>query len=253
MSFAPADHFLDAFKRAPVSEEPFPYLDVDEALPRDYYDELLMSLPDLDAYAPIGETGRTRGGYEERYVCKVRSLEGSSPFWTELSGWLHGSALATAVIEKFAGAYLERFGRDVKVEYEIDVRLVRDFTNYAIGPHTDAPQKLASLLFYLPADDGLSQLGTSLYIPKDRAFRCAGGPHHPFEPFRLVATARYTPNRLLAFPKLDRSFHGVERIAEKGVERDLLLYNLYVVRLLRLAPERGAPPTFFPAPARQSD
>jgi hypothetical protein len=103
---------------------------------------------------------------------------------------------------------------------------VSDRTNYAIGPHTDAPHKAATLLFYLPEDEAFRRFGTSFYAPIDGAFRCRGGPHHPFERFRRVKTAEFVPNRLLAFPKSDRCFHGVERVDLPGIDRRLLIYNV---------------------------
>jgi hypothetical protein len=36
----------------------------------------------------------------------------------------------------------------------------------------------------------------------------------------------YAPNRLLAFPKTERCFHGVEPVADSGLVRDLLFVDL---------------------------
>jgi hypothetical protein len=250
MSSSAERHLVDAIARAALIDEPFPYLYVEHAFPSDFYQALLAALPDIGAYTPIGETEALtiKGGYAERSICRVREIEGRSAFWAGLSSWIHGASFAERIFDKFSAAYLERFGLDTKIEYEVDVRLVRDFTNYSIGPHTDAPQKLASLLFYLPPDESMSHLGTGVYAPKDPAFRCEGGPHYGFELFRRVATAPFRPNSLLAFPKLARSFHGVERIADRAVERNLLLYNLYVTKLIKRMPERGAPPVFVRKP-----
>lgn len=250
MSSAAEPHLVDAVARAALTEQPFPHLYLEHAFPPDFYAELLAALPEIGAYTPISdtETLTVKGGYAERNVCRVRELEGRSAFWATLSGWIHGTGFAERILAKFSAAYLERFGPDRKIEYEVDVRLVRDFTSYSIGPHTDAPQKLASLLFYLPPDASMSHLGTSLYVPKDPAFRCEGGPHYGFELFARVATAPFRPNSMLAFPKLARSFHGVEGIVERDIERNLLLYNLYVTRLVKRMPERGAPPMFVATP-----
>ena len=113
-------------------------------------------------------------------------------------------------------------------------------TDYSIAPHTDKPDKVVSLLFYLPADESLRELGTSLYVPKDPAFRCDGSIRHPFELFRKVTTAPFLPNSLFGFLKTDQAFHGVEVIDRPAVERNLLLYNIYVRKLMRPAPGAGA-------------
>jgi hypothetical protein len=108
------------------------------------------------------------------------------------------------------------------------VRLVRDFTNYAISPHTDKPSKLISLLFYLPADASMRHLGTSIYAPNDPEFRCDGTAHYRFEDFKRAAAMDYVPNALFAFLRTDQAFHGVPKIGDANIERDVLLYNIYV-------------------------
>ena len=107
-----------------------------------------------------------------------------------------------------------------------DALLVNDQTNYAIGPHTDAPHRLVTFLFYLPRDESMRELGTSVYRPKDPNFVCWGGPHHPADQFDLVRTVEFLPNRLLTFPKTERSFHGVEQIHRAEVNRPLLINNI---------------------------
>jgi hypothetical protein len=114
------------------------------------------------------------------------------------------------------------------VSTDIDARLVRDFTDYSIGPHTDSPRKLVSLLFYLPRDESMRHLGTSIYAARDASLRCEGTRHHSYSGFKRVASMPYVPNALFAFFKTDHSFHGVDPITEGKVERNLLLYNIYV-------------------------
>ena len=117
---------------------------------------------------------------------------------------------------------------------------MRDFTAYAIHPHTDSPHKLISLLFYLPRDASMRALGTTIFRPIDPAKRCEGSARHPFSEFRKVATMDYVPNALFAFLKTDFSFHGVEPIHERGIERNLLLYNIYLRKVVVPKPAAAA-------------
>ena len=55
-----------------------------------------------------------------------------------------------------------------------DALAVRDHTNYSIGPHTDSPRRLITMLFYCPEDDGRPHLDNSIYWPLDPNFRCKG-------------------------------------------------------------------------------
>lgn len=105
---------------------------------------------------------------------------------------------------------------------------MRDETGYALGPHTDGPAKVVSVLSYL-THALRPQLGTSIYRPKQEGFTSAGGPHLPREDFDLLATLPYAPNILVAFPKTDDCFHGVEPV-EPGLRRDILFLDYKVVK-----------------------
>jgi len=119
--------------------------------------------------------------------------------------------------------------------------LVNDHTDYSLGPHTDTPSKVVSVLFYLPSDDRLERHGTSLYVPRKPGFTCEGGPHYLFDGFERVATMPFLPNTMFAFVKTDHSFHGVEPIADAAVSRYLLLYDLRLKsRGFRLQPSPHA-------------
>jgi hypothetical protein len=75
-----------------------------------------------------------------------------------------------------------------------------------------------------------------VYVPKDPAFRCDGRTRHPFEQFRKVMTAGFLPNSLFGFLKTDQAFHGVEVIKAQAIERNVLLYNIYLQKVVAPAP-----------------
>ena len=146
---------------------------------------------------------------------------------------------AQMLMRVFQDGIVERFGPDAKLETVSEGRLVRDFSQYALTPHTDTPRKLVSLLYYLPPDDSLRHLGTSLHVPRDPSFRCDGSRHHTEEQFLKVATAEYLPNALFGFFKNDRAFHGIDEIQGENIVRDSLLYNLYVDKVIPGSPTAG--------------
>ena len=252
MSFDVESHVHYRIANTPILEHPFPHFYATDVFPADFYAELRRRLPEQAGYTRIDETGTVpKGMYKERFVCALDELEGQefesgagTSFWADLSGWLLGDAFAQLILGRFRPALRERFGPDNAPRIETDARLVRDFTNYAISPHTDSPRKLVSLLFYLPQDDSKRHLGTSIYAPKQPDFRCPGTGHHPFEQFKKVATMEYRPNTLFAFFKTERAFHGVDPIADADVVRDLLLYNIYVTKVITSRPPETAKSRF---------
>jgi hypothetical protein len=228
-------HLHYRIANAPVLRFPFPHFYIQEVFPPEAYAELVATLPEQRYYKRLDETGTVpQGAYPERFVCdlgdakRAEQESGGSGLWAELVGVFQSPAFAHRVLSAFNDAVVERFGQDCELDFEPECRLVRDFSNYAIPPHTDTPRKVVSLLFYLPKDEAIRDLGTSIYVPNDPEFRCDGRTHHPFKNFKRVTTAPFLPNSLLAFFKTDRAFHGVERIERPGIQRDSILYNIYV-------------------------
>jgi hypothetical protein len=243
MPFDARAHVFYKIANAPVLNYPFPHFYLESVFPEDYYRELQAKLPPLDSYVPLSETGTVLPGtYKERFSLDPKKLGEAEPaapqaaFWDELVQWMEGGDFSRLLLAKFDAAINARFGVGNELLFHDDTRLIRDFTNFAIGPHTDSPRKLVSLLFYLPKDDSLAHLGTSIYEPIEPGFSCPGTQHHDFTDFKRVFTAPFRPNSLLAFFKTDRAFHGVDPIADTEIERNMLLYNIYLDELVHVAP-----------------
>ena len=229
---------------APVNPFPFPHFYVQDVFPGDFYDLLQANLPDPAAMLPIGQV-RPVKGYKERFVmafggAQLAALPDSQrAFWTDFHGWLVGGRLGQLIIDKFGPLIDQRF-RNPDLQLYDEALLVEDTTNYSLGPHSDAPRKVITFLFYLPKDESQRHLGTSLYVPKETGFRCAGGPHYPHDRFERVCTMPFLPNSLFVFFKNDVSFHGVEPIKDADCRRWLLLYDMYVVEPAKTGAAPGA-------------
>jgi hypothetical protein len=241
MSFDVEQHLHYRIANAPVLSYPFPHFYIADIFPEDWYRAAMAALPEQRYYKRLDETGTVpKGAYPERFVCDLadaRQAEidrGGTPGpWANISKVFEGPEFAHRVLARFNEAVVERFGQDSELDFELECRLVRDFSNYAISPHTDSPRKVVSLLFYMPADDSMKELGTSIFVPTDPNFRCDGRKHHAFSLFKKIATAPYLPNSLLGFFKTDRAFHGVERIERSHTRRDSVLYNIYATHVGR--------------------
>lgn len=203
-------HLAYKIANAPLQAFPFPHFCIQHAMPWDYYAALREELRPEATYKGVD------GKYKGRKFGNSDDLPLLEPFKTE-----DFTNIASFPFRK----YIEkRFPHGFKPK--TDLRLVLDGENYSIGPHTDAPWKVLSLLFYLPNDYDLQEHGTSIYLPRDQTFRCEGGPHHSRDAFTRVATMPFVPNTLFAFFKTNFSFHGVEPITIP-CRRDVLLWNLY--------------------------
>ena len=237
-------HVLYKAANAPIHAFPFPHIYVRDVFPEDYYRQLRAALPPAETYKTLRALGRVGPTYsDKRFVIPITKenaqamAEPFRSFWTELADWMLVE-FGTVMLSKFEPFLQQRFGNGTTLGCYNEALLIQDWTTYSLGPHTDTPRKVLSFLFYLPADDSLARLGTSIYVPKQPDFQCSGGPHHPFEMFDRVTTMPYLPNTLFAFIKSNKSFHGVEPITEGNVRRDLLLFDIYISNPPELAQKR---------------
>lgn len=235
----------------PFGMFPYPHLYINDVFPADFYRQLQHNMPDPAAMRPIEEV-RAVKGYKERFVLGLNDRDLATlpadkrAFWSDFAGWLVGANFRSLVLTKFQTFINQRFAGRSDFELYDEALLVQDITNYKLGPHTDAPHKVVTLLFYLPADDSHKHLGTSMYLPNDENFRCPGGPHHAREKFSLLHTNPFLPNTLFAFFKTDNSFHGVEPVADPDCRRWLLLYDIYARPVAAEAPPPVEAPVVTP-------
>jgi hypothetical protein len=214
---------------APLRTYPYPHVFVPEVFPAEVYAEIQRNIPDPAAMIPI-EQARPIQGYKERFVQDISGpmeglTEAQRGFWQAMAAELLGGGMLEVMVNRFR-PFIDRRFQGASIDLRDESLLVEDITNYALGPHTDAPSKVVTVLFYLPRDNSQAHLGTSIYSPKDPTGRCPGGPHYPFEGFDRVATMPFLPNSMFAFVKSDVAFHGVEPVKEPDVRRWLLLYDI---------------------------
>jgi len=266
-------HAAYQIANAPVRSFPYPHCFVPNVFPADFYAELQRNLPDSAAMVPIEEARQVKG-YKERFVLELHKPEhiaalpeSKQQFWRNVAEWMTGNGsdrlgrFGQFMMNKFQPFVQNRLKNLNGIKFYDEAVLVEDVTNYKIGPHSDSPVKVITLLFYLPQDDSQAHLGTSIYLHKDPNFRGAGGPHYPFEWFNRVTTMPFLPNSLFTFVKTDNSFHGVEPVLDADCKRWLLLFDVFMEQMpsqqqqvwrasVQLAPT--AAPTTAQAPAPSS-
>lgn len=225
----PLEHAIYKLRNAPILHYPFPHFFVENVFPEGFFDTLRSSLDKL-TYEPLA------GGYKAR-VATSEMPACMEPF----SGDEGMHRFTRAIMALFVKQFYERFPSTGRPEFRSEWRFIRDSQGYSIGPHTDAPQKVVSLLFYIQADHpgpfpesydledywhDYTQYGTGIYVPEDGVKTCIGGPHHKFDGFREAWRAPFFVNSCFGFWKTANSWHGVSPIPAK-IRRDVLLFNIY--------------------------
>jgi len=224
------------FANTPVAWDPFPYIYISSVFPPALFAQMRAHMPPKSNLKCAADVFKHHEPYKDRFVLRFSNdedLQALPPndrdFWIAFRQWLYSTEFATMVLGIFHAQMALRFPNthfDINTDFGCNGMLARDYTNYALGPHTDHPRKLFTLLFYLPADDAFRHLGTSMYVPENPDFASDGDEgHYPYTGFNLHKVAGYKPNSMFGFFKTSHSFHGVEPITESNVQRDLLIYN----------------------------
>jgi len=218
----------------PYSFETCPTFTIDSIFPQELYELTHKYWPSRDLFEPISYGSTVaKGAYEGRHnlLLKdevVQSLpESIRVFWSYVADWLNSTEFIQSMVDKCYPVLSERFGDSLPGKrFFARSLLTFDDGPMALGPHTDAPSRAVALLFYCPPDERAIEQGTSLYVPKNKAFCCPGGPHHDRSHFDLLRTVKFLPNRVFSFVKTDRSFHGIEPIKCDPSLRRMIVWKL---------------------------
>jgi len=207
---------------APIREFPFAHIYVQDVFPSDFYRQIRANLPPKSAYSVLAESGRVSKEYPDtRYVLKLpENLAGvdvpQRQFWSEIGNWLLGGSFGRTMLLKFA-PYLEpRLGDLSRCGFYDEALLVQDYTTYFLGPHTDAPQKVLSFLFYLPADESLSHWVHPFTCLRIRAFRTTAPAILLTKTFCGPLICRFCPTPCLPLPNHRYRSTALSRLRKKA-------------------------------------
>lgn len=227
-------HVKKRLQQTIVHSSPYAYFYIENIFPEEFYQELISNLPETSFFQTLDQIGKIHPkSYEDRFALPLEEKQlmqlpfCNFLFWSKFTAAIKSDEWRSMLLEKFGPQIKERFGKHYEnVKFSSTAELLRDRTNYSIGPHTDHPIRVLTLLFYFPNAKDQEHLGTSVYQPLDPSFECEGFTHHPFTKFKKLHTASFLPNSVFGFVRSNRSFHGREPILDVGVERSLMNYYL---------------------------
>ena len=227
------ENICQSINNSKLYDDPFNHLYINNFFSENFYNRLLEFLPKKDQYTQINKTKSVSADYpDERYIYNItpESFENfyleQKVFFGELVNSLMSLQFYNKVIEKF-------FQNDFSLNPEdlnLRMALVKDFTKYNLGAHTDHSSKFMTFLFYLPIDNSHKHIGTSLYkLKKSENKKISLSEHYSEkdtkELFVEKKLAEFLPNSVLIFPRTNSSYHGVSSINVGSYERNLLLLN----------------------------
>lgn len=231
-----------------VGDDPVFYCQVDDFLPEADYRQLRDSFPDEKWFDDLIEGNKKR-------INSRRSTEifdefcRSHPAWQRLFEQMRADSFVESVYQLLKKPLRQIRGpiggrrwhldgssqgamswlrRNAVLNFEFS----RLENGSSVPPHTDAPEKLATLILYFADPDWKPEWGggTLLYRPKDPALlKNWHNRRIPFEEVDDVVNNAFVGNRLFVFTKSADSWHGLPEIhcppdkARNSVNINLLL------------------------------
>jgi len=245
-------HLIKQINISKINTNPFEHIFVENIFPSNFYSDLINNLPELSEYTPIKETGTVGENYSaERYII---NFDQSTRFagkrfqqvYNILIEALTSKDIFNSITNKFIKTINDRiikfsnkermkFGSS-NFDFDLRAALVKDQTMYSLGAHTDSIAKYMTFLFYLPKNNSMEYIGTSLFAPKkDYKSNDFHSQHYSDKEtkkfFDEVKICPFRPNSVLIFPRQNMSFHGVNRVNIEKKERDILLLNYYFKKI----------------------
>jgi len=134
---------------------------------------------------------------------------------------LNDSGSTILLVDETFRPLAEKFRADLETQFGADPPAMittplfyRDLPGYRIGVHPDAPYKVATLQFYLPADESQIHLGTTFHE------RTGHG-------FRELKTNPFRPNSAYGFVRTDESWHSVKTLGAHEHKRNTIALTFY--------------------------
>jgi hypothetical protein len=249
MPLSPTAPLLLSNGNPAVSNEPFFHVQIDDFLPWEHYHSLLDQFPKAAAFPETIEGNKKRlnsrsapAAFQEYCL--------NHPVWTRLFEQFSSDQFLDELYELVRKPLREARGFLGARPWRHDTqavtglkRLLRrravvtfEFSRLESGslvpPHTDAPEKLVTLMLYF-ADPGWQADyggGTVFYRPKRPDLKRNWTNYRvPFEDLSAVSVNEFRPNHLCLFIKSKDSYHGMPSITcPAGVARNSLNINVFL-------------------------
>lgn len=207
------DHAVASIEASDCFSLPFPHIFFRDFFPKDFYAEMIKSIP-TEGYDPIKGDGtrmalRLYGDNVNKVDADMREM------WAAVSAMFTSREVEDAIRRQLHEG-LEIRARGDKVSGPDDLRLVAkpvlysDKDGYQIKPHPDARKKVVTMQIYCPTDESQRELGTTLYKASLK-----GLTHLDSYGLEPVKTLPFLPNVGYAFVVL-KAYHSLLKMSWHG-------------------------------------
>jgi hypothetical protein len=207
------DHAVSSIESADRFSLPFPHIFFRDFFPKDFYAEMLGSIP-TEGFDRLNKEGTRKA--VRLYGDNIEKVDaGFRDLWESVSAMLTSREVEDAIRRQLHEG-LEIRAKGDKAASAADLKLVaqpvlyRDTDGYQIKPHPDGSKKVVTMQLYCPADESQRDLGTTLYRASLKGLINVGS--YGLEP---VKTLPFLPNVGYAFVVL-KAYHSLLKMSWHG-------------------------------------
>lgn len=224
-------HAARSILNAPVQSKPYPHIAFENFWPEDFYRLLLANKPESQNYRRLNGANTRRQFILFDGSCDAGDEE-RRQLWKDVSDVLSSPEIEAALRERLdEGLRIRSRGsrEDWPVKMYPRPVLYEDYDGYAIKPHPDTRRKVLTMMIYMPEDDSMKELGTTIFKISPKGL--ISWKHYGLT---VDKTVPFMPNTGLAFvvihPKYNpfrTSWHGRDAIAVPPDKKRFSILNTY--------------------------
>tara|TARA_R110002072_G_scaffold935_23_gene7787 strand:+ start:6249 stop:7004 length:756 start_codon:yes stop_codon:yes gene_type:complete len=194
---------LDAIDPAQFqARSPFPWVNPQNFIDPEHYEELLQSLPELGRFnAFFGKQRKHGQASHDRYILDYERGMELAPAWTDF-------------IEELCSDNYRKFVCRLLDVSSVRFRFHWHFTPNGgeVSPHCDSKGKIGSQIFYLNTENDWDWSWGGETVILDDKGRFSSDTAPSFDDFDAAYPAETRDNRSILFGRRGNSWHGVRRI-----------------------------------------
>lgn len=149
----------------------------------------------------------------------------AAEFWDTFQNHLKNPAFSRQLLDATIPSDLAK-EKDRHPSLHLTKVLIPDSDSYRIGPHTDPPSRVFTILPYLPERQRINACGTRLYVPKnpqDQDRFLKNGQPQSWANFFEVEAIDFISNRAFILPRTAEAWHGVSPVKGSQCQRQLII------------------------------
>lgn len=221
------EHFLKQIENVKVETFPYTHLEYDNFFTEEFYDYMKRMMPNNNDVIPLKKFNDVKPSLykvydsysDDRFSLVIH--DPTNKYELLDYGLKHPENKKKYVLlhrwfsEIFLPKISELFRLDVNNITGNEFLYVLDKEGYKLGAHTDVPQKVITMLIYLPDDDSMYECGTQVLVPVES---------EGLKGFKAHKVSKFIPKNTFAFLRSENSWHSVSEV-KNNKERKLLLFT----------------------------